>query len=120
MEMLLRFGAFLSVFSTMALWEYLRPRRLLLGPRQTRWIINLGLTALNTALVWGTVGGVASAAAVFAAERGVGILHCPATLGSRARHSSGSRPRPLLTACDVPCRTCALAAAPRASRRSRL
>src|SRR5499433_25788 len=75
MEMLLRFGAFLSVFSTMALWEYLRPRRLLLGPRQTRWIINLGLTALNTALVWGTVGGVAYAAAVFAAEQRVGVLH---------------------------------------------
>jgi sterol desaturase/sphingolipid hydroxylase (fatty acid hydroxylase superfamily) len=53
----------------------MRPRRLLLLPRQTRWITNLGLTALNTLLVWSTAGGVAYAAAVFAAERAVGLLH---------------------------------------------
>ena len=75
MELLVRFGMFLGVFSTMAVWEYARPRRLLPHPRRARWPTNLGLTFLNTVLVWVTVGGVAYTAAVFAAERGIGVLH---------------------------------------------
>jgi sterol desaturase/sphingolipid hydroxylase (fatty acid hydroxylase superfamily) len=74
MELLVRFGVFLSVFATMVVWEYARPRRLLWQPRYERWTTNLGLTVLNTALVWVTIGGVAYAA-VFAAERGMGLLH---------------------------------------------
>jgi len=75
MEILVRFGVFLSVFSSMTVWEYVRPRRPLPFPRQARWVTNLGLTSLNTALVWITVGGVAYAVAVFAAEREMGLLH---------------------------------------------
>ncbi len=75
MELLVRFSVFLGIFSTMAFWEYWRPRRLLTQPRRKRWVTNLGLTSLNTVLVWVTVGGVAYAAAVFAAERGMGLLH---------------------------------------------
>ncbi|MEW6300095.1 MAG: sterol desaturase family protein [Thermodesulfobacteriota bacterium] len=75
MELLVRFGAFLSVFSLMAVWESLRPRRPLAVPRRVRWGTNLGLTILNAVLVWTTVGGVAYAAAAFAAEREIGILH---------------------------------------------
>src|SRR5215813_85455 len=75
MELFIRFCVFLSIFCTMSLWEYYRPRRLLARPRRERWVTNLGLTLLNTTLVRMTVGGVAYAAAVFAAERGMGLLH---------------------------------------------
>src|SRR5713101_2119316 len=75
MELLVRFGVFLSVFSTMAVWEHARPRRRLTHPRRERWVTNLGLISLNTTLVWMTVGGVAYAAAVFAAARGMGLLY---------------------------------------------
>ncbi|HEV8717126.1 MAG TPA: sterol desaturase family protein [Candidatus Binatia bacterium] len=76
MEALVRFGVFFGVFTAMILWEFFRPRRLLTQPRRRRWATNLGLTFLNMALVRITVGGAAYAAAVFAAERGIGVLHC--------------------------------------------
>ena len=75
MEIIIRFSAFLSVFSLVALWEWHRPRRSLAQPRRERWVTNLGLTTLNTVLVWATVGSVAYATAVFAAAQGVGVLH---------------------------------------------
>lgn len=75
MELLVRFSVFFSVFSSMVVGEFVRPRRLLSQPRRERWVTNLGLTVLNTVLVWVTVGGVAYAAAMFAAERGMGVLH---------------------------------------------
>jgi sterol desaturase/sphingolipid hydroxylase (fatty acid hydroxylase superfamily) len=75
MESLARFSVFLGVFTTMVLWEFFRPRRPLLHPRRQRWVTNLGLTFLNMVLVRITVGGAAYAAAVFAAEQGVGLLH---------------------------------------------
>jgi len=85
MEIFIRSGAFLSIFSIMALWEYRRPRRTLVRPRRERWLTNLSLTTLNSALVWSTVGGIAYASAFFAAEKGVGALHwltVPAWLGA--------------------------------------
>ena len=75
MESLVRFSIFLGVFTTMVLWEFFRPRRPLPYTRRQRWVTNLGLTFLNMALVRITVGGVAYAAAVFAAEQGIGLLH---------------------------------------------
>jgi sterol desaturase/sphingolipid hydroxylase (fatty acid hydroxylase superfamily) len=75
MEMLVRLSAFVSVFSCMAVWEYWTPCRQLLRPRRERWVTNLSLTTLNSLLVWATVGSVAYATAVFAAEQGVGVLH---------------------------------------------
>jgi len=75
MESLARFSVFLTMFTLISLWEFFRPRRLLLQPRRERWATNLGLTFLNMALVRIAIGGVAYAAAVFAAEQGVGLLH---------------------------------------------
>jgi sterol desaturase/sphingolipid hydroxylase (fatty acid hydroxylase superfamily) len=75
MEALVRGGTFLGVLTVMLLWEGLRPRRPLSRPRRERWGANLGLTLLNTVLVWVTVGGVAYTAAVFAADQKVGLLH---------------------------------------------
>jgi sterol desaturase/sphingolipid hydroxylase (fatty acid hydroxylase superfamily) len=48
---------------------------MLARPRRERWVTNLGLTALNTILVRITVGGIAYAAAKFATEHEVGLLH---------------------------------------------
>jgi sterol desaturase/sphingolipid hydroxylase (fatty acid hydroxylase superfamily) len=75
MEALVRLGTFLGVLTAMLLWEWGHPRRVLTRPRRERWRTNLGLTILNTALVRVTVGGAAYAAAVFAADQGVGLLH---------------------------------------------
>ncbi len=75
MEALVRSSIFLAVFAAMALWEAARPRRPLAYPRWERWPTNLGLTLLDMALVWVTVGGLAFAASMFATERDVGLLH---------------------------------------------
>jgi sterol desaturase/sphingolipid hydroxylase (fatty acid hydroxylase superfamily) len=75
MESLVRFGIFLGVFTTMIVWEFFSPRRSLSRPRRERWVTNLGITFLDMALVRVTVGGAAYAAAVFATEQNVGVLH---------------------------------------------
>lgn len=75
MEILIRVSAFVAVFSGMATWEYWNPARQLLQPRRERWLTNLSLTTFNTVLVWGTVGSIAYASALFAAEQGMGLLH---------------------------------------------
>ncbi len=54
--------------------EYRRPRRALVRPHRERWPTNLSLTTLNTLLVWGTVGGIAYTAALFAEEKEMGLL----------------------------------------------
>src|SRR5215510_11162165 len=75
MEILFRLSAFVGVFSCMTLWEYWTPRRQLLRPRRERWLTNLTLTTFNSILVWVTVGSIAYASALFAGERGIGLLH---------------------------------------------
>lgn len=75
MHALLRFAVFMVTLLTMMAWEYWRPRRALIRPRRERWVTNLGLTSLNSLLVWSTVGAVAYTSALFAAEKGVGGLH---------------------------------------------
>jgi len=75
MEATVRLGLFAAVFATMALWEVARPRRPLAEARWERWPTNLSLAFLDMALIRITVGGVAYATAVFAAERNVGLLH---------------------------------------------
>jgi sterol desaturase/sphingolipid hydroxylase (fatty acid hydroxylase superfamily) len=75
MEASLRLGAFCAVFAAMALWEVAAPRRTLVESRRRRWPANLGLVVLSTLVVRLTVGSAAFAAAVFAADRGVGLLH---------------------------------------------
>ena len=122
MEILIRLSAFLSVFSLMALWERERPRRFLAQPRRERWVTNLGLTTLNTVLVWATVGSVAYAVAVFAATQQVGVLHWMqiAAVGSGDGHAVGTRLHPVSATCDVPCRPYPLATPSRSSCRCRI
>ena len=47
-EQAIRLGFFLGIFALVALWELARPRKQL---TQLRWYTNLGVAALNTALV---------------------------------------------------------------------
>ena len=75
MEILLRLSTFFAVFSCMTVWEYWTPRRQLLRLRRERWLTNLSLTTFNSILVWVTVGSIAYASALFAAEQGMGLLH---------------------------------------------
>jgi sterol desaturase/sphingolipid hydroxylase (fatty acid hydroxylase superfamily) len=75
MEALVRVSAFLGVLTAMLLWEWDQPRRSLSRPRRERWVANLGLTLCDTVLVRVTVGGVAYATAVWAADQGIGLLH---------------------------------------------
>ena len=74
MEVLIRLGTFLGVFAVLATCEFWRPRRPLSQPRWQHWLVNLALTAIDTLVVRLTVGAVAVSAAVFAQQRGWGLL----------------------------------------------
>ncbi|MEE8305108.1 MAG: sterol desaturase family protein, partial [Candidatus Tectomicrobia bacterium] len=74
MEALIRLGIFLGIFAIMTGWEVWRPRRTLSQSKARRWLINLALTVLDTLVVRLTVGAVAVSAAVFAQQRGWGLL----------------------------------------------
>ena len=87
MELAVRLASFLGAFAVMALWEVVRPRRVPSRPRLERWTTNLGLILLNAVVVRATVGAAVYTAAVFAAQREIGILHwagAPAWLAAAA------------------------------------
>lgn len=71
----IRVGAAVAVFAAMALWEWLAPRRALTAGRRPRWPGNLGIWAIDSAVVRlfgpATVVGVALAAA----QHGWGLFH---------------------------------------------
>ena len=50
-EAAIRLGSFLGIFTLMALWEILAPRRKLTQSKAARWLNNIGLIVLNTALL---------------------------------------------------------------------
>ncbi|HSO41864.1 MAG TPA: sterol desaturase family protein [Rhodospirillales bacterium] len=83
-EMALRLVAFTAVLAAMMGWEGRRPRRLRHdGERFSRWRANLGLVAVDAALVRLIFPLAAVGAAVVAHERGWGLLnavHLPAWL----------------------------------------
>lgn len=76
----IRFGFFLGILGTMALWERLLPRRRTRTARTgPRWLWNLGLSMIDTAvlrltglLLWS---GLAAGAAWWAAGRGWGLFN---------------------------------------------
>ncbi len=74
-EWLIRGAAFVAVVALMALWEVRAPARRLLLSKPRRWANNLGLVALNTALLRLLFPAAAVGMAVFAAEQGWGILN---------------------------------------------
>ena len=74
-EPLIRLGAFLGVFILMALWEVLAPRRSQRIGRWTRWPNNLGIVALDTALVRVLFPTAAVGVALLAERQGWGLLN---------------------------------------------
>lgn len=46
-EVFIRLGAFLAIFTVMAVWEALAPRRVLATSKRNRWVNNLVLLSLN-------------------------------------------------------------------------
>lgn len=75
-ESFIRLAAFLSIFIAVAVWESLSPRRQLTTPKTRRWVSNIIITLLGTALVRGIFPVLA---VTFAAnETNLGILnHVP-------------------------------------------
>ncbi len=75
MEALLRFWVFIGILLLMAAWEMYRPNRPLSLGRRDRWPVNLGLAALNIAVMRLSIGAAALLAAIRAAEQQFGFFH---------------------------------------------
>lgn len=75
LEPAIRLTFFLGVFAIVAAWEALAPRRAREFSRWTRWPSNLGIVALNTALLRLAFPIAAVGMAVLAAQRGWGVLN---------------------------------------------
>jgi sterol desaturase/sphingolipid hydroxylase (fatty acid hydroxylase superfamily) len=73
-EAQLRLFSFLFVFAVLAGWEFLFPRRPRLLSRLWRWSNNLALVAINTIFLRLFFPFLAIEAAIYASERGQGIL----------------------------------------------
>jgi sterol desaturase/sphingolipid hydroxylase (fatty acid hydroxylase superfamily) len=74
-EPAMRLGAFLGVFSVMALWEFAMPRRRLRESKSTRWTNNLLLVGLNTILLRVLFPTTAVGLAIGVGESGTGLLN---------------------------------------------
>jgi sterol desaturase/sphingolipid hydroxylase (fatty acid hydroxylase superfamily) len=83
-EPLVRLSIFVGVLVAMAAWELAAPRRRARFGRWPRWLANLGLSALDTALVRLLSPAAAVGAAQLAAERGWGLLQQAALPGPLA------------------------------------
>jgi sterol desaturase/sphingolipid hydroxylase (fatty acid hydroxylase superfamily) len=77
-EAIIRIGFFLSVFLVMALWEVIAPRRALTQSRRVRWLNNLAIAFINTAVVRVIFPTAAVGIALLGEERGWGLFN---TLG---------------------------------------
>lgn len=74
-EIPLRLGFFFGIFALIALWELAAPRRALTVSRAVRWGNNLGIVALNTAILRLLFPAAAIGMAVFADQQGWGLLN---------------------------------------------
>ena len=74
-EATIRLGAFIAVFTAMALWEAAAPRRPRSYSRLARWPSNLAIVTLNTALLRILLPATAVSVALLGAQRGWGLLN---------------------------------------------
>ena len=74
-EAVIRLGFFFGVLAVMALWEAAAPRRPAALSRWARWPSNLGIVALNTALVRLLLPVTATALALVGEQHGWGLLN---------------------------------------------
>ena len=71
----IRLLVFFAIFSVMALWESLTPRRPLTVSKPIRWLNNLGLVALNTLVLRLIFPAAAVGMAVYASEHQWGLFN---------------------------------------------
>src|SRR4051794_4214906 len=74
-EFLIRISSFALVFTAMAGWELVAPRRAWAVGRAPRWTNNLGILVVDVIAVRVLIPTAAVGAALFAAERGWGLFH---------------------------------------------
>ncbi|MBC8337330.1 MAG: sterol desaturase family protein [Rhodospirillales bacterium] len=73
-EIAIRLGAFFGIFALMAVWELAAPRRGLQQSKAVRWYSNLGIVAVNTVIARIVFPLAPVGVALWAAERGWGVL----------------------------------------------
>jgi sterol desaturase/sphingolipid hydroxylase (fatty acid hydroxylase superfamily) len=71
----IRLGFFLGIFTLMALWELISPRRVLSLGRGRRWSANVGIVVLNTVLLRIVFPTAAVGVAIFAGEAQWGLFN---------------------------------------------
>ena len=71
----IRLGFFLGMFALMAAWELFAPRRVLGVSKAVRWTHNISIAIINVLLVRVLFPSAAVSVAVFAEERGMGLLN---------------------------------------------
>ena len=74
-EPFIRVGFFVGMFTLVALWELVSPRRVLLLTRRQRWTANLGIVLLNTVVVRVAFPTAAVGMAALGVEKGWGLLN---------------------------------------------
>ena len=74
-EPIIRFGAFVAILATMAVWELLSPRRRMDLPRLLRWSNNIGLVVLDSLVLRLGFPILAGGMAVLAAQHGWGLFN---------------------------------------------
>ena len=74
-EVIVRLGFFFGTLGLMALWERLAPRRPLSTPRAPRWRANLGIVAVDNALVRLVLPATVAGFALVAEQRDWGVLN---------------------------------------------
>ena len=74
-EVAIRLGFFFGVFGVMALWELLAPRRALTVSKPVRWVNNLGIVFLNSAILRLIFPAAAVGMAAFAGAQGWGLFN---------------------------------------------
>ena len=78
-QMLLRVAVFVGVFAILAIFERLRPRRVLSLPRARRWVTNLSIVGIDSLIVRAmallAVPLAAVAAAIFAESHSAGLFN---------------------------------------------
>jgi len=72
---LIRLESFAVVFISMAIWEWIAPRRILKAPKITRWFNNLVITFLNSLAVKFVFPVTAVGVAIMAQKAGYGVLN---------------------------------------------